>query len=462
MAYEINEYINKIVWGPVTIALMLIVGMMFSIRTGFFQITKIKLWMSKTFGSFLFKRKADNKSGISPFQVMTAALGGAMGTGNIVGVATAITLGGAGAIFWMWIAAIFGMMTIFAENILGVKYRVKSESGQWIGGPMYYISQGLKNKPLAAFFAAACTIASFGIGNMAQSNSISYALNEVFGIPKEIIGISLMLIVGIIIMGGIKRLVKVTEKIIPIMTVGYIVGSLVVIFANITAIPSVFENIISSAFSTEAVVGGTGGYVIANAIKHGFAKGVFSNEAGLGSSPIVYASADTNEPVEQGMWGIFQVFIDTIIGCSMTAICILCTGVLDSGETGVALSSLAFSSVFGDFGNIFIAVSIVLFAFSTIIGWSYYGERSLEYLTKGKYLIFYKLIFSVMALVGCMLDLTLVWGICDTFNGLMALPNLIALIFLSPVVFKQTKQYLAKCSGTARRAAGSAQTLQRH
>lgn len=444
MIYEINNLVNRIIWGPITLALILIVGILFSVKTKFFQITKIKLWVSVTFGSFLSKDKnKQNKAGVSAFQAMTAALAGAMGTGNIVGVATAITLGGAGAIFWMWVAAIFGMMTIFAENILGVKYRVKSKDGQWIGGPMYYISLGLKQKPLAIFFAIACTIASFGIGNMAQSNSISYAVNQAFNIPKEITGIILMLIMGVIIMGGIKRLVKVTEKLVPIMTIIYVLGGLIVIFANLNSLPAVFKSILTSAFDTKAVAGGTGGYVMANAIKHGFAKGVFSNEAGLGSSPIVYASADTNEPVEQGMWGIFQVFIDTIVGCSITAFCILCTGVLDSDASGVALSSAAFSSVFGDYGEFFVAVSIVLFAFSTMVGWSYYGERSLEYLTNGKFLKLYKIVFSFVVLIGCISDLSLVWGICDTFNGFMAIPNLIALIFLSPVVFKEVNRYLS-------------------
>ena len=444
MIYEINDAINKIVWGPVTLALMLLVGILFTTKTGFFQVRHIKLWVKSTFGSFFSGKRDNSNTGVSAFQAMTAALAGAMGTGNIVGVATAITLGGAGAVFWMWVAAFFGMMTIFTENILGVKYRVKNKDGQWIGGPMYYISRGLKNKPLAMFFALACTIASFGIGNMAQSNSISYALNEVFNIPKEFVGIFLMLVMGIIMLGGIKRLVKVTEKLVPIMTIIYVGGGLIVICANIQALPGVFSNILSSAFSTEAIAGGTGGYVMANAIKHGFAKGVFSNEAGLGSSPIIYSSSDSNEPVEQGMWGIFQVFIDTIVGCSITALCILCTGAIDNGTEGVALSSSAFSSVFGDFGEVFVAISIILFAFSTMVGWSYYGERGLEYLTKGKFLKLYKIVFSIVVLIGSLLDLSLVWGICDTFNGLMAIPNLFALIFLSPIVFKEAKSYICR------------------
>lgn len=443
-----NNMVNRVVWGPVMLCLLLFVGIMFTVRLRFFQISKIKLWMNHTMGSFFHRppKKEKQSKAISPFQAMTTALAGAIGTGNIVGVATAITLGGPGAIFWMWVASFFGMMTVFAENILGIRYRCKNQKGEWTGGPMYYIEKGLHKKWLAAAFSVACILASFGMGNMTQANSIAGALQEGFGVSPKITGIVVAALVGLIIFGGIQRIAKVTEKIVPFMALFYMAGALAVLAAHASSIPGVLKDIVQQAFSLQSAAGGAGGCVMAAAVKYGIARGVFSNEAGLGSTPIVHSASDTKEPVEQGMWGIFQVFLDTLVMCTMTALCILCSGAVESGKEGVALSTAAFSTVFGRFGSLFVAVSIVLFAFATIVGWSFYGERSIEYLSSGsrKSIPVYKAVYVVAVAFGCVMDLRLVWSISDTFNGLMAIPNLIALLLLSPQVVVITKEYFSR------------------
>ncbi len=443
---RVNGVVNSVVWGPAVLMLILVVGVQFSCRLGFFQLTRLGLWWSKTVNPLFRREKREQKDrkAISPFQALTTALAGSIGTGNIVGVATALTLGGPGAIFWMWLAAFFGMMTIFAENVLGVRYRVRNQRGEWAGGAMYYIERGIGCKWLAVIFAAACVLASFGMGNMTQSNSIAGALWETFSVPPLWTGVAVAALCGVIIFGGIKRISKVTEKIVPFMAVFYMVGGLVVVAANYRAVPGAFGEIFRQAFSLEAAAGGAGGYVIARAMKFGIARGVFTNEAGLGSSPIVHAAAETDEPVEQGMWGMFQVFIDTIVVCTMTALCILCTGVLSTGKQGVALSTAAFETVFGRFGAVFVAVSIAFFAFATLIGWSFYGERSVEYLAGERLLPVYRLLFAAAAALGCVMDLQLAWDISDTFNGLMAIPNLIALLLLSGEVVKVTRDYLER------------------
>lgn len=442
---KINNIINSIVWGPPMLILITIVGLQFSLRLKFFQITHAKLWLKQTFGTiFNFKKLKGKKNEITSFQAVSTALASAIGTGNVVGVATAITLGGPGAVFWMWIAAFLGMMTIFAENILGIKYRKIGQKGENIGGPMYYIEKGLGQRWLACFFAFACILASFGMGNMTQANSIAISLKKSFKFSPAITGIVIALLISFIIFGGITRISKVSEKIVPFMALFYILGGLIVIFSHITNLPKAIFNIISGAFNFKAVSGGTGGFVVANAIKYGISRGVFSNEAGLGSSPIVHSASNETEPVVQGMWGIFQVFVDTILVCSVTALCILTSGVLPEDKDGALLSVQAFSSTFGNFGEIFVTISITLFAFATIIGWSYYGERCVEYLFGKKNLLVYKAVYILFTLFGSVMKLDLVWNISDTFNGLMAVPNLIALIFLSGQVVKETKRYLNK------------------
>ena len=442
----VNNYINNIVWGPIMLIFFLFIGFMFTIRLGWFQILHIGLCFKTTIATLFNKNKdneGDSKS-ISSFQAMTTALAGAIGTGNIVGVATAITLGGPGSIFWMWIASFFGMMTIFAENVLGIKYRQKNKNGEWVGGPMYYMEKGLKNKFMATVFSIFCIMATLGMGNMAQANSIAGAMSESFFIDKRFTGLVLAILVGVIIFGGTQKIASFSEKIVPFMALFYITGGLVVIVYNHKLLPTVINDIFRGAFNFKSIFGGACGYTFFMSIKYGIARGVFSNEAGLGSSPIIYAAADTNEPVVQGMWGIFQVFFDTMVGCTITALCILLSGAVHYGYTGIALSVSAFENVFGIYGNIFVSISIIMFAFATIVGWSYYGEKSLEYLAGTRYTLIYKAFYTVIVAFACVMDINFVWSISDTFNGLMAIPNLIALLLLSKEVVNETNKYKSK------------------
>lgn len=444
---DLNKLVNDFVWGPVMIAFLMLVGVYFTIGTGFFQIRKFGLWMNETLFAIFRNKEVHNKRdphAISQFQALSTALAGTIGTGNIVGVATAIVSGGTGAVFWMWVSAFLGMMTKYAENVLGNHYRYKNEKGAWVGGPMIYIERGLHCKWLAVLFSLFCLIASFGIGNMTQANSIAGALSASLGIAPLATGIVISLVIGLVILGGLKRIASVTEKLVPFMALFYITGGVYILIVNHKAIPAAFASIFANAFSFEAVGGGVGGYVIMQAIRYGVARGIFSNEAGLGSSVIVNSASNVKEPVQQGMWGIFEVFADTIIVCTITALTILTTGAAEIGLEGAALSIEAFSHGFGAFGAVFITVAIACFAFSTMLGWSYYGERALEYLCGLKPLILYKLLFIGMACVGCVTNLKLVWDISDTFNGLMAIPNLIAIVFLSGKVFSITRDYLAR------------------
>lgn len=444
-AAEINEKLNGFVWGPVMIVFMMLTGLYFTIGTGFFQIRKCGLWINSTlFAIFKNKDVHDKRdpNSISQFQAVATALAGTIGTGNIVGVATALVAGGTGAIFWMWMSALLGMMTKFAENVLGNHYRYKNEKGAWVGGPMVYIERGLQCRWLAVMFALFCIIASFGIGNMTQANSIAGALQSTLHIAPLATGIVVALFAGIVVLGGIKRLASVTERLVPFMALIYTLGGIIIIYINRQGIPNALQSIFSEAFSLRAVGGGAGGYAMMNAIRFGVARGVFSNEAGLGSSVIVNSASNVKEPVHQGMWGIFEVFADTIVMCTITALTILTTGVMETGLDGAALSIAAFSHGFGRFGGIFISFAITCFAFSTILGWSYYGERAVEYLFGLKPIWVYKLIFISMTTVGCVTNLKLVWSISDTFNGLMAIPNLIAIIFLSGKVFEITNNYI--------------------
>ncbi len=438
----INSLINSFVWGPYMLVLLVGTGIFISIATGFFQIRRIPLWFSKTFGALRSKKVASTN--ITPFQAVSAALASTVGTGNIAGVATAIVAGGPGAVFWMWVSAFFGMMTKYSEVLLAVYFREKDENGVHFGGPMYYIEKGMKVKWLAVAFALFGTFASFGIGNMTQSNSIASALQG-FSIPPIATGVVFALLSGLVIIGGIKRIATVTEKLVPFMAVLYFCGAVLLLILNANAIPEAFSVIFSSAFNVKSIGGGVMGYGIAQAMRYGFARGVFSNEAGLGSAPIAHAASDSNNPVEQGMWGIFEVFVDTIIICTLTALVVLTSGLYISGDlSGAALTVSAFQHGFGNLGSVFLSVSLICFAFSTIIGWSYYGERCLAYLSKNNKLItqIYRVLFIASIIIGATLELTLVWNIADTLNGLMAIPNLIALLFLSGTIFTLTKKYL--------------------
>lgn len=443
-----NNLVNAVVWGPLMLTLIIFVGVMFSIRLKFFQLFKCKLWLKQTFGSLFNKEslKGSKKDGITPFQAVSTALASTVGTGNVVGVATAITLGGPGAVFWMWIAAFFGMMTAFAENVLGLKYRTVNKLGEKVGGPMYYIEKGLRQRWMACFFAFACILASFGMGNMTQANSIAASLKKSFNLSPAVVGLVLAAIIGCIIFGGVTRVSQVTSKIVPFMTIFYILGGLIVIASHASNLPKAMFDIISGAFSLRAAGGGATGLVMANSIKYGISRGVFSNEAGLGSSPIVHAASKETEPVRQGMWGIFQVFVVTFFVCSITAFCILTSGVTPEDNDGAMLSVQAFSTTFGSLGEKFVAISISLFAFSTIVGWSYYGERCVEYLTSRKNILIYKALYILFVMFGSVMKLDLVWSISDTFNGLMAFPNLIALVLLSGEVVREYIRYRQKMS----------------
>ena len=446
---SVNGIINGFVWGPVMLLLLVGTGILLTFRAGFPQILKFGTIMKNTVGT-LFGPDAHKKdeAGISPYQAVATALASTVGTGNITGVATAIVAGGPGAVFWMWISALFGTMTKFAEVTLAVKFRQKNERGEWVGGPMYYMENGLNMKWLGVIFACLATLASFGIGNMTQSNSIASALNNTVGVPTWITGLVVAAIVGVVILGGIKRIAQVTEKLVPLMGALYVILGIITIVMNIDKLPGAFAIIFECAFNPQAAMGGVLGYTIMNAIRFGFARGVFSNEAGLGSAPIAHAAANTDNPVKQGMWGAFEVIFDTFIICTITSLVVVMSGMWmpGTGLDGAALSIAAFQNTLGGVGAAGVTVGTVLFALSTLLGWSYYGEKSIEYLFKtkdwvGYVKLGYKVVFIVAAFVGSIGGLQLIWAIADTLNGLMAIPNLIALLLLSGTVTKMVKDY---------------------
>ena len=459
---NINNAVNGVVWGTFGIALLFIAGIIMTLVNRGFQFTHFCHWIKQTIGA-IFKDKSitahtekENKA-ISQFQSLCTALAATIGTGNIVGVATAIVLGGPGAIFWMWIMAIFGMMTNYSENVLGIYFRRKGENGEWHGGAMYYLKDGLGGYKgckwigviLAILFSAFCLLASFGIGNMSQVNSIAGNMKSAFNIPVWVTGIALVILSAVVILGGLKRVAAVTEKLVPVMAILYIIGALIVIFAHVSAIPAAFGAIFKGAFSAKSASGGIVGYGIQLAITWGFKRGAFSNEAGLGSSVMVHSSSNVKEPVRQGMWGIFEVFADTIIVCTLTALVVLTSGLVDL-ETGKmitenvksALVGEAFATVFGKAGPMFIAIAILLFAYSTVLGWSHYGTTAWGYLFGDKTSFIYKILFVIIIFFGCTMSLDLAWDLSDTFNGLMMIPNLIGVIALCPIVAKITKNYI--------------------
>lgn len=466
---HVNDVINNFVWVKIGLILLLGTGIIMTCLTGFFQVSHFRHWWKHTIGE-LFNKESDSKDksdkhNISQFQSLCTALAATVGVGNIAGVASAIVAGGAGSIFWMWIAAFFGMMTNYSENVLGIYYRRKNERGEWCGGPMYYLRDGLgrhKNcrtlgAVLAVAFCIFCLFASFGIGNLSQNNTIAVNLNAAFNVPTWVTGIGIVIVAALVIIGGIKRIAAVTEKIVPFMVALYMIGALVIFFSNIQSAGLVFKSIFGCAFGIKAVEGGFVGVTVKSVITWGFKRGVFSNEAGLGSSVMVHSCSNVREPVRQGMWGIFEVFADTIVVCTLTAFVILSSGVVDpatgtvlvTGADGVALEKTAlvgaaFSTVFGKFGTGFIAIAVMLFAFSTTLGWSVYGSKAWEYLFGRKSVIGYKIFFVLMCFVGPQLTSSLAWDISDTFNGMMMIPNLIGVLVLSPEVYKITKNYIAR------------------
>lgn len=569
-----NDTLNGLVWGIPMLALILTTGVIMTCRLKFFQITKAKFVGNETLFAIFKNRsvtKTKDKKAISQFQALSTALAATIGTGNIAGVATAIVIGGPGAIFWMWVSAFFGMMTNYSENVLGIYYRRKNQNNEWSGGAMYYIRDGLGKKKnmktlakiLALAFAVFCVLASFGIGNMTQINSIADAVYSNFNISTVVTGVVLAIIAALVIVGGIKRIGQVTEKLVPFMALAYIVATLIIFFTNWSQIPYVFGSIFGNAFSFASIGGGVGGYAIKRAVTMGFKRGVFSNEAGLGSSVMVHSASDVKEPVIQGMWGIFEVFFDTIIVCTLTAFVLLsstsnavtqkeafanvttdetvfsiaehidndekiplidehynllslkkdlkgnCSLLLKppkSGEfmelqsygktyyieleenpkeddyiytnvmsikanpsrdskgnelkdekgnpvvdtvtisqiNGVSLVTYAFSQRFGGFAGKILSIAILLFAFSTVLGWSFYGTKAVEYLFGTKATIFYKIIFIFFIVVGATINLGLAWEIADTLNGLMAIPNLIGVLALSGTVVKITRNYMVR------------------
>ena len=454
---SVNSAVNSFAWGPLMLLLLVGTGVYLTVRVHWLQVTHFGRILKNTVGTLFQKdRKAkDNGANISAFEAVTTALAGTVGTGNIAGVTGAIFTGGAGAVFWMWVAAFFGMVTKYAEIVLAMKYRIKDEKGVYHGGPMYYIENGIgKNwKWMAIIFCLLGGFASFGIGNIAQSSEISGALKDLFHLPEVASGILIAVVVALVTLGGIKRIGKVTSLLVPFMSAFYILAGIVLIIMRIGQIPGVFAEIFKGAFSFKSVGGGLFGYTIMMAMKQGFARGVFSNEAGLGSAPIAHAASSTEEPCEQAIWGVFEVFIDTIVICSITAFAVLLSGILDA-EGGLsaftskgAAAAAAFNTILpGTLGGKIIELSLLFFALSIILSWAYYGENCWGYLTKNNstVLLVYKIIFALVCIVGAVGSGALMWDIADTLNGLMAIPNLIALLMLSGVVAKLTKDYLSK------------------
>ncbi|KUE93532.1 sodium:alanine symporter [Streptococcus equinus] len=434
--------LDDMIWGAPLLILLVGTGIYLTVRLGLLQVLKLPKAFKLIF--------ADDKGqgDISSFAALATALAATVGTGNIVGVATAIKAGGPGALFWMWIAAFFGMATKYSEGLLAIKYRTRDDNGEVSGGPMYYILNGMGKrwKPLAIFFAVAgILVAYFGIGTFSQVNSIASSLENSFGLAPQIVSIVVAVIVAIIIFGGIKSISKVAEKVVPFMAIIYILATLAVIFTNFDQILPAFGQIFTGAFTGTAAVGGFAGAVVKEAIQKGIARGVFSNESGLGSAPIAAAAAKTEEPVEQGLVSMTGTFIDTIIICTLTGLSIIVTEKWTvAGLEGAPLTQAAFSSLFGTPGALALTFCLVLFAFTTILGWSYYGERCFEFLFGTKHIKLYRVIFVIMVALGGFLKLELIWIIADIVNGLMALPNLIALLALSPVIIRETKNYFSR------------------
>ncbi len=467
---EFVDFLNGIAWGPWMLILLVGTGVYLSAKVGFIQFSKFGYAMKNTLGK-LFQKQTAGGGEVTPFQALTTALAATVGTGNIAGVTGAIAVGGPGAVFWMWVSALFGMVTKYSEVVLAVKYRERNEKGDYVGGPMYYIRNGLGQKWnwLAVVFSVLACLAAFGIGNMTQVNTIASTFNttiDTFGgntgantiellgqvvpVSSIAIGLFVALIVALVLFGGIKRIGSVTEKLVPVMAAIYIICSLVIVGKNLDAVGGIFAMIFKGAFSAEAALGGAFGITIMTTIQKGVGRGVFSNEAGLGSAPMAHAATSEKDPVKQGLYGIFEVFMDTIVICTLTALTLMCgihSGVdITWGQSaGTELIIASFGTVFGaKVGSLIVSVGIGLFALSTILSWSLYGTRCCEFLLGHKSVPIYQTIFVAIIIIGATLELDLVWNIADTLNGFMAIPNLIALLGLSGVVVKLTKEHFEK------------------
>ena len=467
---EIVDKLNGIAWGPWMLILLVGTGVYLSARVGFIQFAKFGYAMKNTLGK-LFQKQTAGEGEVTPFQALATALAATVGTGNIAGVTGAIAVGGPGAVFWMWLSALFGMVTKYAEVVLAVRYRERNAKGDWVGGPMYYIKNGLGKKWnwMAYLFCVLGAMAAFGIGNMTQVNTIAGAINnaidafggntmaisftmfdQVIPVSSIIIGGIVAFIVALTLFGGVKRIGSVTERMVPVMAGIYIICALCVVFTNLGSVGKIFAMIVKGAFSAEAALGGAFGITIMTTIQKGVGRGVFSNEAGLGSAPIAHAATSETDPVRQGVYGIFEVFMDTIVICTLTALTLMCG--IEAGvdiawgqSAGAELIAASFATIFGNqIGSLIVAMGIGLFALTTILSWSLYGTRCFEFLFGGKGVGIFQTVFVTMVVVGATLKLDLVWNIADTLNGFMAIPNLIALLGLSGVVIKLTKEHFAK------------------
>lgn len=428
---------------PVMLWGVLAVGLLLTVRTNFIQFRHLIHALRYTFAR-MFERPREGQRGITPFQAVTTALSGTLGTGNIAGVAAAVSIGGAGALFWMWIGAFLGMATKYSEITLAMRFRKKGASG-WLGGPMYYIEQTWGGKKLASAFAIFCLLSSFFIGNMVQSNTAAAAVRTISAQSMTVIGLlfaGIALLIGLVILGGIKRIARTTELLVPAMALFYIGSCLVVLFRNLTALPDVFCRIVSEAFSLKSAAGGISGSLLMRGMKAGFTRGIFTNEAGLGSAPIAHAAAENNLPARQGLWGIFEVFLDTIVMCTLTGLVVILSGGYQSGSSdGAAITLAAFEEYLGSFSALLIGISTVFFAMASIIGWCYYGEVCVRYLFRSKHaLLIYKLCYVAAVYIGAVSSIDLIWGLTDICNALMMLPNLLTVALLSGIVREETRR----------------------
>lgn len=446
------------VWSPVLLCAFMAVGLYFTLHTRFFQLRYTKQWIKQPFSSLFHKSEEQSPNSITPFQSLCTALAATVGTGNIAGTATALAFGGPGAVFWMCISSFIGMMTIYAENVLGMRYRYKNQNGEWVGGAFITMERGLHAPRLAKLYALLCIFVSLSMGNMVQIHSISSTFEHTFTLPPLWCGITIAFLIGIVSAGGTKRVGQVSERLIPFMAIAYILFSLSVIFMHYDKIPAIFALILSEAFQLPAVSGGILGYEIHKALTTGVSRGVFSNEAGLGTSVLAHTSSDYKEAAEIGMWGIFEVFVDTILVCTLTAFVILSANIYDvntyaeavnAGQesrllNGVPLVLASFATVYGSFAGYFISFSILVFAFSTILAWSFYGEKTTNYVFGEIGVLFYKFLFPIVLVLGSVVSLRFVWELADILNGLIAIPNLLTILFLSGEVLQTTKKYERK------------------
>jgi len=435
-----NSAVNGVVWGPPMLGLLIGTGVLLTVLTGAVQFRHLGTALKEVLGKLT--QRGSGAGSVTPFQAVATALASTVGVGNIAGVATAIFLGGPGALFWLWISGLVGMATKFSEIVIALYYREPDSSGTMRGGAMYTLKKGLGLPWLGAVFALLTAIAAFGIGNMVQANSVAESLKASFHLSPAIVGVVLMAVTGIVILGGITRIADVTQILVPFMAVFYLAGGLVIVLMRAGELPHALQLVFEGAFSGTAAVGGFAGSTIMLAMRYGVARGLFSNEAGLGSAPMVHSAAITDHPVRQGMYGIFEVFVDTILICTITGLVIMVTGAWDSGATGAALSAKAFEiGLPGTWGDLIVSTGLVLFAFSTIIGWSYYGETGIVYLLGARSALPYRLVWLVFIYLGATGSLHLIWDIADTLNGLMALPNLLSVLLSIPILLRLQREF---------------------